>query len=129
MVKGRPPKPIEQKRRTGNPGGRPLPSNLAVVPAADADGWELSVGDALARVLEAGVPWLASTDNPTLSLLADAIETHERAKHGSVRDQIAAQENVAKLLAQLGFDPTARSRLGLAEVRTRSKLESLKAKG
>ena len=82
------------------------------------------------RVLGMGVPWLAESDNPTLVLLAEAIELHEAAKQGgSIRDRIAAQEHVGKILSQLGFDPTARSRLGLAEVRRVSKLEALKAKG
>ena len=32
---GRPPKPIEQKRRTGNPGQRKLPSNTVALRPAD----------------------------------------------------------------------------------------------
>lgn len=36
MPAGRPPKPTEQKRRLGNPGGRPLPEPVsAIVPAPD----------------------------------------------------------------------------------------------
>lgn len=34
MVAGRPPKPTEDKRRRGNPGGRPLPVPTIVLPAA-----------------------------------------------------------------------------------------------
>jgi hypothetical protein len=130
--RGRPPKPIEQKKKSGTyrPDRDPSNGNLAVVPAVEPDGWELPVAEALERVLEMGVPWLGSTDNPTLSLLGDALELADRAKAaGSIREQIAAQEHVAKLLAQLGFDPTSRARLGLAEVSRVSKLEALKAKG
>lgn len=129
-MKGRPPKPIEQKRRTGNPGGRPLPSSLAVVPPIESESWELTPADALERVLHSGVSWIAETDSPTVALLREAMELHDRAKFGgTIRDVIACQEHIGKLLAQLGFDPTARARLGLAEVRALSKLETLKAKG
>ena len=130
--RGRPPKPVEAKKRAGTyrPDRDPSKGSLAAVPAVEPDGWELPVAEALARVLEAGVPWLGSTDNPTLALLADALELADRARGaGSIREQIAAQEHVAKLLAQLGFDPTSRARLGLAEVSRVSKLEALKAKG
>lgn len=33
MANGRPPKPVEVKRRTGNPGRRPLPEPVVAVPA------------------------------------------------------------------------------------------------
>jgi len=36
MAVGRPPKPVEQKRRIGNPGGRKLPT-LTVVPMPTVD--------------------------------------------------------------------------------------------
>src|SRR5262245_10342976 len=35
MPVGRPPKPVEQKRRAGNPGHRPLGTAAAVIPSAE----------------------------------------------------------------------------------------------
>ena len=129
MTRGRPPKPVELKRRLGNPGKRALPLPAGHVDPLAADGWGLSPGEALGRVMDEGVPWLAETDAPTVSLLGEALELHERARtSGSLRDLILVQRHVAALLSQLGFDPIARARLGLAEVRAESKLEDLRAK-
>jgi hypothetical protein len=130
---GRPPKPIEQKRRTGNPGKRPLPASgsLAVVPAVAAADHELSVDEALDRVLGAGVHWLARTDGPTIALLRDAVEDYAqlRGTPGVPPKEVReARAQVMALLSQLGFDPTSRSRLGLAEVKAQSKLEEIRAR-
>ena len=128
MTRGRPPKPVELKRRLGNPGKRPLPLPAGHVDPLAADGWGLSPAEALGRVMDEGVPWLAETDLPTVALLGQALELHGRAvTSGSLRDLILVQRHIAGLLSQLGFDPTARARLGLAEVRTESKLEDLRA--
>lgn len=103
---------------------------MAVVPdvaAASESGWLDEPADVVARVLAAGVDWLAETDEIMLAVLREALELHDRAKAaGSVRDQIAAMQNVSQILSTLGFDPTARSRLGLAKVATVSKLEQLR---
>lgn len=129
---GRPPKPLEQKRRTGNPGKRPLPAlaNIAAVPAIDAELHDLSTGDAMDRVLEAGVTWIASTDAPKVSLLREAIEDYERLRAGAPtpKDLRDARQEVGRLMSELGFDPTARARLGLAEVKAQSKLDEMKAR-
>ena len=104
-------------------------SQLAVVPELSADGWELAPRLVLERILGAGAEWLAGTDEIALSLLREALELHERAKvSGSIKDQIAAQQNIMTMLSSLGFEPTARARLGLAKVSTVSKLEALRRK-
>ena len=129
-TRGRKPKPTEQKRRTGNPGKRALPGGgqLAAVPAITPDATERTPEDALAEVLDAGVHWIASTDAPAVALLRDALdhlaELREDPK-AEVRDLIALRKQVSDLLSQLGFDPTARARLGLAEVKAQSKLAEL----
>ena len=128
MTRGRPPKPVELKRRLGNPGKRPLPVPVGHVAPLAEDGWGLTPAEALGRVMDDGAPWIAETDLPTVSLLGEALELHERARtSGSLRDLILVQRHIARLLSQLGFDPTARARLGLAEVRAASKLEDLRA--
>ena len=129
---GRPPKPIEQKRKTGNPGRRPLPSvaNIAAVPAITAELHDLSTGDAMSRVLEAGVSWIASTDSPKVALLREAIEDYELLRSGAPtpKDLREARAEIGRLMSELGFDPTARARLGLAEVKAQSKLEEMRAR-
>ena len=81
----------------------------------------------LEEVLADGVVWLARTDEVMLVMLREALKLYERATNaGSLRDQIAAQQNVVSMLSVLGFSPTARARLGLAKVATVSKLEQLR---
>lgn len=128
--RGRPAAPVEQKRRRGTlrPDRVPNAGSLAVVPALDVDAWELSPAEALERVLSEGVHWIARTDSPHVALLLDALKLLERAKAGSVRDEIEAQKHVASLLGELGFNPSARSKLGLAEVKAQSKLEEIRAR-
>ena len=125
-----PPRPIEAKRRRGTLRADRTPNlaSLAVVPPIDLEGWALSPRQALERVLEAGVGWLAATDHPKVAMLLEALELHERAKEvGSIRDQLLAMKEVRACMSELGFDPTARSSLGLAEVKTLSTLEALRA--
>lgn len=129
-----PPKPIEQKRRVGTfrpdrAGGKPtlaVVEPVGVVPDFDA-------AKLFDQVLEDGVHWLARTDSPTLALLRDMM--HERVElrviaNGSMEARRALRELdkiILSTLSQLGFDPTARSRLGLAEVKAMSKLEQMQA--
>ena len=88
---------------------------------------DLSPAQAFDKVLEEGVPWLASTDHPKVCLLFDALELHGRAKAaGSIQDQLRVMNFVRGLLSDLGFDPTSRARLGLAEVRAASLLDQLR---
>lgn len=47
---------------------------------------------------------------------------------GDLRALVAVQKLLQESLSLLGFDPTARSRLGLAEVKRVSKLDQLRAR-
>lgn len=128
---GRPPKPTEQKRRTGTlrPDRLPKAVGLAVVPAIEPAEHELSVAEAMDRVLSRGVVWLAATDTPTVCLLRDTLDLYAELREdpkSRTADVLAANKRVSELLTQLGFDPTARSRLGLAEVKAASKLEEIR---
>lgn len=130
---GRPPTPIEKKRRTGNPGKRALPDagNLAPVAAIEPEAHERSVEQALEDVLGAGQHWIAVTDGILVSLLREAVESYAdlrddpKAAPKEVRN---ARKEVVDLLRDLGFTPGERSRLGLAEVKAASKLEELRAR-
>ncbi len=132
MPAGRPPKPVEQKRRTGNPGGRPLPSPLAVVPAGQIVP-EMSADRAMDVVAEHAKAWLAPSDQLAMAVLRDTVE-----ERGEVRDRAMAgsfearkelrqlDAQIISMLSALGFDPTARARLGLVEVKRVSKLDELR---
>ncbi|MFI6117467.1 phage terminase small subunit P27 family [Kitasatospora sp. NPDC051164] len=153
MPAGRPPTPTERKRRTGNPGKRPLPEpvvQLAAVahipppPATLAERgqavWE--------RLWTAGQAWLSPTTD--LDLLTRLCEAHDERE--AIRDAIAeegymvtgsmGQRRANPLLSELrsleaqmtryeslcGFTPTDRARLGYAEVKRASKLDELLAR-
>lgn len=130
---GRPPKPIEQKRRTGNPGKRALPdsTDLVAVPPVDASVSEITVEQALERSLAAGESWLAESDALGVVLLREALEHYAdlkadaRAKPKELQD---ALKLIGSFAADLGFNPTERSRLGLAEVKAQSVAESIISK-
>lgn len=129
---GRPPKPIEQKRRQGTyrKDRDPSHGNLAAVPAIPHELHDLEPVEAMDRVLADGVHWIAKTDAIKVSLLREALEDYAilRSAGASAKDVREARTEVARLLGELGFDPTARARLGLAEVKAQSKLEELRAR-
>lgn len=127
--------PVERKRALGNPGKRALPpSNMAAVAAVASEPFDLDPVEVLESVIFAGRVWLAATDSVALSMLRESIE--ERQSLRSV--VIATQSETARKalrdldkqiigqLSLLGFDPAARSRLGLAEVKAASTLEKLR---
>jgi hypothetical protein len=122
--------PIEERRRLGNPQRRPIPGggNLAAVPAIEARSWDLAPDAALQRVLGAGVGWLAESDAVQVALLREALRVAADADRvGSLRERLEAIKVASSLLSELGFTPSARARLGLAEVKAMSRLEAMQA--
>ena len=116
---GRKAKPIERHVATGS-----YRADRHGVPVA---GWELEPVAALDRILKEGVGWLAGSDGLAVAILYKALETHQDAEEaGSIRDRIAAQQNVARMLASFGFEPSARARMGLTTAQTVSKLEQMR---
>lgn len=136
MPTGRPPKPIEQKRRAGNPGKRALPqaSNLAAVAPLPVEPVDLDPATTLEEVLSAGKVWLAQTDSTALALLRETLEERsvlrrlvvDEHRHDLRKDLRDLDKQLMAALSALGFDPAARSRLGLAEVKAASTLEKLR---
>lgn len=142
--RGRPPKPIEQKRLIGNPGKRPLPetSNLVLLPAVNEIPQPsrklFQYGQELwDRVWTMGHTWISySTDLDLLLIVCEQLD--ERAKlrtlvwNSGRNDERKAlrqlEKQIVENLSLLGFTPTDRSRLGIAEVKKLSKLEALRAK-
>lgn len=141
---GRPPKPLEEKFRTGNPGKRPLPerAKLTALPAAQGLPEPArplgSAGRALwERVWGSGATWLAElVDSEQVLMLCE--QADERAalrvrvlRDGEWRERAALRALDAQImdgLALLGFNPVDRARLGVAEVKRASALDDFLAK-
>lgn len=107
---------------------------LPAVPVLGPDFMLWPVDEAWASLLDEGVAWLARTDVPKALILRDSLR--ERARllpfvddDPQSRSMLRAlNKEISTLLSELGFDPSARARLGLAEVRAQSKLEELRAR-
>ena len=142
---GRPPKPIEQKRLTGNPGKRALPKegSLVLLPSmyeipepprplvttAAKELWE--------RTWSMGQTWLSpSTDIELLLMTCEMIEERWNLRIKVLQDNRPEErrglreldKQIVNNLSLLGFTPTDRSRLGVAEVKKATKMEELRAK-
>ena len=142
--RGRPPKPIEQKRLTGNPGKRTLPDQkeLVLLPSAyeipkpsrklfppGLELWE--------RIWGMGQTWISpSTDIDlllmTCELLDERSQLRAQVMNNNRPDERKALRDLDRQLVAnlslLGFTPTDRSRLGVAEVKRQSKLEELRSR-
>lgn len=149
MPAGRPPKPLEQKRRTGrtahtDSGGRRLPDQSDVILLPMAPGvpepptdFGLEATRMWNRAWGEAITWLSpDSDMETVEqacrLVDDVAVARERYRAtrdpADVRALVAVQKLLHEALSVLGFDPTARSRLGLAEVKRVSKLDELRAR-
>jgi hypothetical protein len=138
---GRPPKPVEVKRRTGNPGKRPLPEPSNVVALKPADGvpaYPADIGLAGERLWDrawnAALTWIApGTDAEQIeeaARLADDVAAARQRYRATTdpadaRALVALSKQLTEALSALGFNPTARARLGVAEVKRVSALEEL----
>jgi hypothetical protein len=140
---GRPPKPLEEKVRLGNPGKRPLPDrgNLVALPgAAQPPDPARPLGQAgrelWERVWTAGANWLAErVDAEQVLILCEQVDERQQLRVRVLRDNDwrdraalrALDAQVMSGLSVLGFNPVDRSRLGAAEVVKReSKLDALR---
>jgi hypothetical protein len=138
---GRPPVPTEVKRKRGTarPDRMPKPSNVvALPPAAGVPAYPPDLGLAGKRLWDrawkAAITWLSpDSDGEAVEeacRLADdlaAARTRYRATTdpGDLRALVAASKQFTDALSALGFNPTARARLGVAEVKRVSQLEKL----
>ncbi len=148
MTAGRPPKPVEQKRKNGNPGQRKLPDlkNVIALPQIKGDA-PLHLSDAGQKMwtdVRAMAPWIANTDAKLLIELCEKMD-----KKYELKEKLAAtdyvlftdkgyayanplfgmlntvENDIVKLLSLLGLTPVDRSKLGVAEVTTKGKLAQL----
>jgi len=147
---GRPTKPVELKRMLGNPGKRPLRTPITALapivtlphPIAELTGTAF-----VQQLLDAGASaWISTTDQlGVLTLLGDAWDERRtlraaamvvpdgmdpktlRAWGESTRKELRdLEKQITAWLSLLGLTPTDRSRLGVAEVKARTKLEELR---
>ena len=134
-----PPKPLEQKRLTGNPGKRALPKeqNIVLIPQVDNPQPLRPLQDTgLAFWDEAwgkGQLWLGRTDKWLVQLTAEMLDEREELRAliaaGSGEDTWRDRRQLRDLersivsnLSLLAWTPVDRSRYGLAEVKAKSKL-------
>lgn len=136
--------PVEQKKLLGNPGRRPLPkdSDLQVLPGAmekpepirELDDAGRALWD---RVWDAGQIWLSpDTDLEVLQMTCELLDERQELMQlvretRDWRDRRALRSVDTQLVSNmslLGFTPTDRSRLGVAQVKVESKLESMRRK-
>jgi hypothetical protein len=135
-----PPKPVEQKRLLGNPGKRAMPDSEASITLYAGSCEPLQplglAGRALwDAVFGEGELWVSPrTDVAWLQVVCELLDRREVLKVEWLADPTNRQVNMSLLetekllqsgLGLLGFTPTDRSRLGVAEVKAKSKLEEL----
>jgi hypothetical protein len=138
---GRPPKPVELKRVTGNPGKRKLPNEgeIVMLPAATSTPepsrplmkYGREVWD---TVWQVGVNWISpNTDLELLLMTCEMVDERWNLRVKVMQtDDSKMRRGLRELdrliignLSLLGFTPTDRSRLGWAEVKTQSRLEQI----
>lgn len=141
---GRPSKPAEQKRRLGNPGKRALPALSNVVtlsPMVEIPEAPRPLGPAgLAlwnRVWPAARHWMSpEIDLEYLLVVCEQLDERvalrirvlREGQSYDRRDLRDLDRQLLTALGVLGFTPSDRAKLGLAEVKTRTKLEELREK-
>ena len=153
--KGRPAKPVELHRAAGNPSKKQLPDapapgqgiaaaeGIPQPPHLGEDGLRLWV-----HVWTAGRAWLSpDSDQTIVRMLCEAHDEHESIRrllssgeverfYATSNGQLVTHPLVTQLsnlrsqmtawMAAIGFSPSDRARLGLAEVRVRDELDELK---
>ena len=136
-----PPKPAELKRALGNPGKRALPQPPEYIQGGYIEPLrELSEhGNQLwEAAMKTGEQWIArNSDTQLLQLTCEQMDRRAYLmelwkSNPTDKNLLMRLAEVEKLIASnlsvLGFTPTDRSRLGLAEIKTKSKLQELMEK-
>lgn len=144
MPAGRPPVPNEIKRRRGTARADRVPAASSVVALPMAAGvpdcpedFGLAARGLWARVWQSGITWISPLSDIEAAeqacRVADDLEVARR-RYRATSDPADGRmvatfdTSLSSALSRLGFDPAARTRLGVAEVKRQSKLEELIAK-
>lgn len=151
-MRGRKPKPVEQRLREGNPGKRPMPKPVSVDPVRSADDlappedWDEVATECWNSVVptlfEVGV--LDGVDRMALEAMclqwarakaaARVIDkqgmfakgsTGQLVEHPALGAERAAHAMFLRFAEQYALTPVARTRLGLAELQRRSMAEEM----
>jgi len=130
VTAGRPPKPLEVKRKNGNPGKHALPAVVEVSfvpdrPPKAPSNLKQSGKRTWAQLWENGRLWLGKSDEAAVRLACEQADevTALRGAASRLKDPMkrlqyiyatqAAEKLLMSSLSNLGFTPTARARLGL----------------
>ena len=147
-MSGPPRKPIELERKQGNPGKRALKSvsNVIAIPASvsPAPSHLSETQKELWVAIKEVAFWISGTDEVTLQLLCEKLDRRASlvanlqssdyvlftqqgyAYANPLVGMISTIENeIFKLFSVLGLTPADRTRLGVGEVKARSKLDEL----
>lgn len=145
---GRNPKPTEQKRLLGNPGRVKLPDPAKVIALPQVSGeapLELSSkAQELWRKLRDQAPWIANTDSPLMMELCSKMDFRDQLKEQLAQSSpvlytekgyayanplvgmiSSTEDDIIRILSLLGLTPADRTKLGVAEVKARGKLQEL----
>ena len=141
MPAGRPSKPIEQKRLLGNPGKRAMPDENSVVLMQQVEQTPepprplLKYGqDLWDRIWGMAATWVSDTsDLELLTMTCEMVDERWNLRVKVMQSDDAVMRRglreldrqIVSNLSLLGFTPSDRSRLGVAEVKAKSKLEEL----
>ena len=141
MTAGRPSKPIEQKRLLGNPGKRAMPDENSVVLMQQVEQTPepprplLKYGqDLWDRIWGMAATWVSDTsDLELLTMTCEMVDERWNLRVKVMQSDDAVMRRglreldrqIVSNLSLLGFTPSDRSRLGVAEVKAKSKLEEL----
>ena len=132
-----PPKPLELKKKLGNPGKQALPTPLTQVEGGYLEPprpLEFSGMQLWKSAMTTGGQWIArNTDTQLLlltceqmdrrmDLIAQIHETQEWRLYRALHD---LEKMISANLSLLGFTPSDRTRMGVAEVKVASKLQEL----
>jgi hypothetical protein len=135
-----PAKPIEMKRKLGNPGKRAMPGEGELMTIEGGFREPLrplgSAGQQLwDEIYQVGGMWISpQSDTQLLQMVCELLDRREILREEFLADPTERKVNMSLLetekliqtsLSLLGFTPSDRSRLGLAQVKAKSKLEEL----
>ena len=142
MPSGRPSKPVEVKRKLGNPGQRRLPDQSQIqmfepiVSIPEPYRPLLKYGrEFWDKVWVNGLQWISvNTDSELLLMTCELIDERWNLRvrvmqSNDWRERRALRELDSRIISNLslmGFTPADRSKLGVAEVKAISKMEALK---
>ena len=137
-----PAKPIERKRKTGNPGKRALPAQVIVAEQVKEEPAPLrNLGPAglatWSRIWAAGAYWLSGkTDIQIVQMLCECederyllrVRLWEQNDWHDRNALRALEASMMSIYSLLGFTPVDRGKMGFGEVRSGSVLDELRAK-